>query len=99
MAAFWKLPTAVRLGLGLGLAVHHLLSGFAEQFRHGQMELCRQPIDLLVNRVEQLHFGSFHSGSFMRRLVSSKDPFRRVEITSADKSFRMPRELGTTRSK
>lgn len=57
--ALGEAPAVVRLGWEFGLAVEHLFSGLAEVFGHGQVKLRGQPLDLVINRVGKLHFGSF----------------------------------------
>jgi len=62
------------VGRGLGLR-RSICSAPAEEFGHGQVELRGQPLDLLVNRIGQLHFGSFHVGSLLTLWHSCKAKF------------------------
>ena len=45
------------------------------------MELYCQPLDLLINRVRQLHFGLFHAGNVTRLGIASKARLDRIRIT------------------
>ena len=57
-----KTLLAVESGVSC-LPLDDLFRGPAEEFGHGQVELRGQPLKLLVSRVGQLHFGSFHMGN------------------------------------
>ena len=67
VASLRKLPAAIRLGLGRGLALDHLFSCLSQHIRSGEAELPRQPFKLLVKRVRQSDFGSFHGAKVKDR--------------------------------
>jgi hypothetical protein len=60
VAAFGKVPFTIGLGLRPGLVLDDLFRGPAEVFGHAQVKLRGQSLDLLVSRIGQLYFGSFH---------------------------------------
>src|SRR6266478_8248248 len=71
-AAFGESPVAVGFALRLGLPLDDLFSGLSEEFGHCQIQLRGQPLDLLVNRIGQLQFGSFHGTAYLMLRVLCK---------------------------
>ena len=63
-ATFGKFPSCPARRENLRSSREHLLSGLAQQIGHGNMKLSRQPLDLLVETVRQLHFGFLHGRKF-----------------------------------
>jgi hypothetical protein len=59
-AALWETPFAVCDGRQRSTLLHQLLRGANKKFRHANVELMGQSFDLLVERVGQLDFGTFH---------------------------------------
>ena len=78
MAAFWKSPVASRSRLGRDLTPDHLFSGLAKQFRDGGVELNRQALDLVVNRVGQFNFSFLHGCNLSNRQTWGKTAFGKM---------------------
>ena len=75
MASFWESPIRIRLALRQSLAMDHLFYLPTQQFRHAQVKLTRQPFNLLVGGIRQLHFGTFHGPTLQPKATCEQGQF------------------------